>query len=1364
NRNLKTVRESLRLTQQEYAKTSKAANQYLGENRFTNSGKIEEDLKAQMPSTPQSDKGAIADWFYDQYKGFERTNLKPTDNITLGEQQQLEETNKTSDFLDTTTAQIQTTFNTIIGKPENIDKTVKDIQSLNEQIATLQAEKKVLRIINPEDGNAAIELDKRIQSLRENLYNIQSSLMPGGQAAAELIVAQLNERKAKLMQQRDEQGFVSPAIATQITTIDSQIALVNRGLEKWRDIAAQIGMNFKNLGLINAQLQRDLANGLARSTRESIETKIGNYDRLFGAKLNTANQSADIDRLQNDLKIQSEIKSRYDRTLSDDIEGSKRQPIEMLIGKRLEDATSADLEYARSQFGEDYDTVLKLLEARAKLNGEIRETRLSLAQSLNEFRNTLAENRARLLNLNTDRITSSFFTERRQLDIQQQAGVGGQLAATYFERLKFSTNQQEAKLIKDRIGAGSPFVTQDIKENTGIVTNDVRSLNAEQIDFLSKVDQLKPETKAVITNLQKVVSLNQENEQLSLTIARQTYKGLDTLSRQLAELQLNTSIASFSNQINNLNSPVLNQEVFSGRQGLRSLPRDNAAELVSQRQAFEDFIRSIQDLIFTLNNQIAQTQEELVKSFRSIEVDRIGGDMAAITALGFNGIVAQIGGKIQELFSEASQLLSSDTRPQLKRDLASTQREYEKQLIDFNRQSLSLNTNVGNSIFNRQQSNRESDRSRAELNQRSEMSIDELKQTALGLRQQQIEYNRAAAEAENLAAQNNLKIAIPRSTSVIPTDFEIDSAATESWGKMQSIYDEQIALNESFISSMQRIQSEGNAQIASERATYEQLHREFVALKEEQIAAEGERIAVATDNLGKKIKAVVKGFTATLTDALIAANRQLEDFKFGNIDFLNQFRPMPFDEKYSDVDRTVGKRFADQRRSQEDYSRQLDRFITESAGETSIDSLVNKIAGSDAIAPELRDKFISEIRGAKTLEELNAVVDRYKEIKKEIDRMLKVDLSPEQEQRAKQYERFKLERQFNLNYAQSASSLNNDLYGEYLTGNKNIVNPFDRSDIEQRGKEQQWNADYLGRQEGYYQQYESGQIDLPTLTIFLTELERLNKFKLENIRQEFDLLGRTIEDTFSDSFQKGLNEFILGKSTILEFLDSIVRAFAEAFSTIASQWVQSQITNLLFGGTNTELNSSVATPQSPLVGGVRGGASSPFGGIGGILGGVIGLFNDGGRSDTPVEMTPLAPLVGGLGGGGAASLGKGIMAAMAREGANAVPIVVSKGEQILSTNNGDAQFFRTLQASGQWLRLKQNNYQVNNYKYGGMAGEASNFNVGNNSKQSLKDRAREGNNITINVTTPDADSFRKAQGQIRRDTSFELRRNEKRNG
>lgn len=112
-----------------------------------------------------------------------------------------------------------------------------------------------------------------------------------------------------------------------------------------------------------------------------------------------------------------------------------------------------------------------------------------------------------------------------------------------------------------------------------------------------------------------------------------------------------------------------------------------------------------------------------------------------------------------------------------------------------------------------------------------------------------------------------------------------------------------------------------------------------------------------------------------------------------------------------------------------------------------------------------------------------------------------------------------------------------------------------------------------------------------------------------------------------------------------------------------------------------------------------------------------------------------------------AMLGMSILKAMRMEGKDAVPVVAHVGERMLSAKTGDAQIFEQMEKDGVWDEYKRTRFNPNvrNFNAGGY--------VGNSIKQFTRSQSSNNNQATtqntiINVTTPDALSFRKSRSQI----------------
>jgi tape measure domain-containing protein len=110
------------------------------------------------------------------------------------------------------------------------------------------------------------------------------------------------------------------------------------------------------------------------------------------------------------------------------------------------------------------------------------------------------------------------------------------------------------------------------------------------------------------------------------------------------------------------------------------------------------------------------------------------------------------------------------------------------------------------------------------------------------------------------------------------------------------------------------------------------------------------------------------------------------------------------------------------------------------------------------------------------------------------------------------------------------------------------------------------------------------------------------------------------------------------------------------------------------------------------------------------------------------------------------NLSLGISKAMKKEGANALPIVVSLNEQVLSQKNGDADFYRYLEKSGEWESLKTDykyNRNIPNYLNGGSIGNPT-TNTMNKSNSNMVVN----NNSYVTVKATDVNSFRKSASLI----------------
>lgn len=200
----------------------------------------------------------------------------------------------------------------------------------------------------------------------------------------------------------------------------------------------------------------------------------------------------------------------------------------------------------------------------------------------------------------------------------------------------------------------------------------------------------------------------------------------------------------------------------------------------------------------------------------------------------------------------------------------------------------------------------------------------------------------------------------------------------------------------------------------------------------------------------------------------------------------------------------------------------------------------------------------------------------------------------------------------------------------------------------------------------------------------------------------FEGIGKSI----GESISTGKNLLSSLKDMTLGILQDIVSSVASAAAKIAAQ---------------------------QMIKGIFGGAAGGGGFLGSLATSVMGsVFKDGGT-------------VGG--GQTPMNIGGPLGHAVSREGKGAQIIVAHKGEEILTTRNGDAQFLRSLKKSGRWQDMK-NSANIANYSNGGTVGKGSYASkLSRASKEARPSITNVNSNIVYNLKG-DANVLRQSVGQI----------------
>lgn len=249
---------------------------------------------------------------------------------------------------------------------------------------------------------------------------------------------------------------------------------------------------------------------------------------------------------------------------------------------------------------------------------------------------------------------------------------------------------------------------------------------------------------------------------------------------------------------------------------------------------------------------------------------------------------------------------------------------------------------------------------------------------------------------------------------------------------------------------------------------------------------------------------------------------------------------------------------------------------------------------------------------------------------------------------------------------------------------------------------------------------------------YLTQLEnetrRLSEIDFEGIEAQVNGFATAIREPMQSAFTALFSDVIKGTKSIqdvfVQFLESIANNFAQMASTFATNGLM----NFLF---------PTQQPQQQSTGFNVGGLFSGL--LGGLFGGGGGLpsFTGGLSVASGLTIPHFAD------GGEVMGLGMGMAKALRREGTGAVPIVAHVGEELLSAKNGDAQRYR------QWKAPE----------FGGFSGSRY---IENQAKSRSRDNQSGGYNTVINVTTPNANSFRSSLSQISQEEKLRQLRMDKR--
>lgn len=271
----------------------------------------------------------------------------------------------------------------------------------------------------------------------------------------------------------------------------------------------------------------------------------------------------------------------------------------------------------------------------------------------------------------------------------------------------------------------------------------------------------------------------------------------------------------------------------------------------------------------------------------------------------------------------------------------------------------------------------------------------------------------------------------------------------------------------------------------------------------------------------------------------------------------------------------------------------------------------------------------------------------------------------------------------------------------------------------------------------------------------LDQAAQLNSLNLDNINAQFKGLKETILDVAQNALEGFFNDIFSGTKSAGEAFRDLAKTILKYFAQMAAQNITRSLFGGLFGGGG----------GGGFLGGLFGGGAKSFGAaslakpfFSFASGGTVAHYAEGGR----VLPNPLSEVL--------RSNIPGVAEGFRKEGHGAVLGVFTPGEEVLSLRSGEAQRYQLLKRQMGPNPLA--GILAGNFAEGGTVGinpEILSGNFGRSPSMISMSSFHQmqansgryyGGNVTVNyeIKTPDADSFRRSQYQINRDSTLEAKR------
>lgn len=1101
------------------------------------------------------------------------------------------------------------------------------------------------------------------------------------------------------------------------------------------DFKARI--NPESLAQVEQEIQRDL------DRIDNLSYRINNREVFDLSKEEALDLQRQVD------SITEGVEAKIETTF---------KPAELDGALKVVEKLEAEIAQKRKQGASDSD--LKVLEDElTKYKRQIEEMRRQVRalqnitspvmQNLREFRSASGAQGAELELSRIERLTESYGA------LAEMKAYSGTLSANAtVDNLK-NIEAEIASLdaLKNKAqsvyGALNSSQKQDLANLLG--TEDFNNVTRKQVlqaqqqlemreQNFGKADQM---VKAAVEALEGMEDLTRREKQLALEkLQAQTeiYNATRDLQNNMERMVVDNfakeiEARKLQQELSNQGNPLLDNEMFNASRGLRDQERQNASLLRQQERAFSDFVRGLSRATEDMRAAAERMGLEVSKLDLSNLSSAISGMNNFAKAAGIDDPLGLTG--VRDLIAQAIGISAGDNRPGIRLEMENQQRSFNRTREDQIRQREELNYNIANAIADAKERELQFEKQKIELQQKSEISMDEmlLKVQQFNLSVQ--EQNRGIAEANQTAQVYGVN---RRVSSISVPAFDLDRAMEQqdyAANYLENINDQMMRSQRELQSQLKAIAAKGNKDFQREMIDSQRAFGESMEANRQKLQSETRRLEVENSNLAETIKgtfhkvqkAMVDGYEDMVRAGREARNQLTSLFQKGGI-FGTNYNPI--EAQVSQFGGEISNQVVEFKRQARTYN-ELTNLFDENA---SRDSLLRDIKdlNKNQIDSGLKALIMSEINAATSDEDFHRILTKYEQQANLYEKMAN-DLGgrSQQLQDGLRQELLRQERAEEFNRL-------DDLKGMRLDNalNTPFVNDTQRRRLEAQQNQLRLNRELRNEYDKLDKQaFETGMTEVE-LAARKNELYNIYIKKLENANAKLSVgydIGKAFESSIQGAFSNfgenlfgaltGDNELEKLKASA-EYADKLREAqekYADNPDQLAKVSERLEMLNKtrldkiknefsVFGSIIGTVKNALVDFSKALVQMFAKMAATRV--AEGLFGGLLGI-NKGAQ-----------PAVGLL--GGIFKYGGTVGEALNREGQGAQLIVANKYEEILSAQNNDAQFFRSLKKNGTWDMMKNNG--TANFKYGGMIKGGNNTVGGGNS---FYNNTRQGN--TVNITT-----------------------------